>query len=77
MIIKVNGKTLEELEKEKPRELNIPHHIDRWYDRHERSWVVQLKDKFDNQIGEAIYVYSKEKAIIEENKLREEYKLDS
>ena len=29
--------------------------IEYWYDRRSRNWIVQLKDKDDNQIGEAFY----------------------
>lgn len=29
--------------------------LDQWYDRHTRSWVIQLKDAEGNQIGEADY----------------------
>lgn len=31
-------------------------YVDTWYDRHTRSWVVQLKDRDGNQIGDAEYV---------------------
>lgn len=58
-MIKINGKTPEELEKDIPEGQYIPHHTDCWYNRHEKMWVVQLKDKYDNQIDEAVYVYSK------------------
>jgi hypothetical protein len=37
-------------------------HIERWYDRYTKCWVVQLKDGKGNQIGEAIYVHSKAEA---------------
>lgn len=37
--------------------------IDVWYDRHSKSWVVQKKDRNDNQIGDADYVYSKREAL--------------
>ena len=36
--------------------------IDKWYDRHTRSWVIQLKDESGYQIGNAIYVATKEEA---------------
>ena len=36
--------------------------IDKWYDKFTKSWVVQLKDENDYQIGDAIYVYSKREA---------------
>jgi hypothetical protein len=29
--------------------------VDRWYDRHQRSWVVVRKDAEGNQIGDAFY----------------------
>lgn len=57
--MKINGKTLEKRLKDIPECQNIPHHTDRWYNRHEKSWVVQLKDKYDNQIDGAVYVHSK------------------
>ncbi len=46
--------------------------VDMWYDRHVKSWCIQLKDEQDNQIGECGYVYTKGEAkrikkIIEEN----------
>ena len=58
-----------------PEGIYIPHHTDRWYNRQEKCWVVQLKDKYDNQIDEAIYVYSRQEAINEENYLKEKYNL--
>lgn len=42
---------------------------DRWYDRHTRCWVVQAKDCEDNQVGEAIYVYSKREAVAEQRQM--------
>lgn len=44
-----------------PEDKNIPQgmKIIRWYDRHSRNWVAQLMDKEGNQLGEAVYVYSK------------------
>jgi hypothetical protein len=36
--------------------------IVRWYDRETKSWVVQLKDLDENQIGDAVYVGSKAEA---------------
>jgi len=35
-----------------------------WYDRYTKSWVVQVKDENDNQIGTADYVYSRKEAVI-------------
>lgn len=34
--------------------------IDTWYDRSTRSWVVQLKDREGNQIGDAEYTGNKQ-----------------
>jgi hypothetical protein len=45
---------------------------DRWYDRHVRSWVVQAKDADDNQVGAAVYVYSRREAIAEEKLMKME-----
>jgi len=73
--MKINGKTLEERMRDIPEGQNIPHHIDRWYDRHERSWTIQLKDKYDNQIGDAVHVYSKQEAINAENEFKKEHNL--
>lgn len=50
-----------------PKNQNIPHHVDMWYDRHSRNWIVQLKDVYDNQIREAEYSHKKETAL--KNKL--------
>lgn len=44
---------------------------DRWYDRRTRNWVVQAKDAADNQVGEAVYVYTKREAIAEERIMRD------
>lgn len=30
--------------------------LDRWYDKSTRQWIVTLKDKEDNQVGDAIFV---------------------
>lgn len=35
-------------------------YIDTWYDRHTRSYVVQLKDREGNQLGEAEYYGNKD-----------------
>jgi hypothetical protein len=37
--------------------------IDVWYDRYTNSWVTQLKDGEENQIGNADYVHSKREAV--------------
>jgi hypothetical protein len=41
-----------------------------WYNRAERSWVVQSFDSEGNQIGDAAYVYTRQEAE-REQKLRE------
>lgn len=52
-----------------------PYKVDRWYDRHTKSWVVQLKDEDGNQIGNATYLGLKHQAITEENRMKKEYNL--
>ena len=37
--------------------------IEKWYDQHTKSYVIQKKDKDGNQIGEAIYCGNKEEAV--------------
>lgn len=39
----------------------------RWYDCHTRSWVIQTKDNYGNQVGEASYVGTESGAIAEVN----------
>lgn len=38
------------------------HHVEHWYDKNTRSWVVQRKDKAGNQVGTADYVHSAREA---------------
>lgn len=45
---------------------------DRWYDKRSRNWIVQAKDADDNQVGEAVYVYTKREAIDEERRINRE-----
>jgi hypothetical protein len=56
-----------------------PATVQRWYNREERAWVVQLLDVEGYQIGEAIYVSSTNggRAIAEraEQELRQQYGL--
>ena len=53
-----------------------PHHVDMWYDKNTRSWVIQLKSKDDFQIGDADYIGSgKEIALKRKNELEKEHKL--
>ena len=42
--------------------MSNPTRVDMWYDRNTRSWVVQLKDERDDQIGDAVYVATKPEA---------------
>lgn len=44
-------------------------HVAVWYDRQTRSWVIQKKDRYGNQVGEADYVYTKQEALL----LKKEY----
>ncbi len=38
--------------------------IEIWYNRSAKSWVVQMLDDEGNQIGDAVYVYTKREAEI-------------
>jgi hypothetical protein len=59
-----------------PNDQNIPHHVDMWYDRHLRSWVVQLMDVYGNQVtAEADYAYTKQEAISIKKLYEDNYKL--
>lgn len=40
-----------------------PHHVEVWYDRHSKSWVVQLMNVSGYQIDTAVYVHSKREAL--------------
>ena len=53
-----------------------PHHVDMWYNRGERAWVVQLKSEDDYQIGDAEYVGGgKELALQRKKDLEKEHNL--
>lgn len=52
-----------------------PSKVDMWYDRHEYSWVIQLKDTEGNQIGDAIYVHSKPEALKQVDDWKKEFGL--
>jgi hypothetical protein len=47
--------------------------IDVWYDPNTTSWVTQLKDKEENQIGEAQYTHSKKEAMSNANDHKREH----
>lgn len=47
--------------------------VEYWYDRHTRSWVVQVKDDKGNQVGKAHYFGNKEEAIKEADRISNEY----
>ncbi len=36
--------------------------VDTWYDRHQRIWVTQLKNRDGYQIGNTIYSFNKKEA---------------
>jgi hypothetical protein len=40
-----------------------PDHVDMWYDTHTKTWVIQTKDKYNNQIGESEYISGKQSAL--------------
>lgn len=46
--------------------------IDRWYDPHTKSWVIQKKDIYGNQIGDAFYTGNKQDAIDTEEQWKSE-----
>lgn len=48
--------------------------VEKWYDPYTKSWVIQKKDLQGNQIGNATYVHSKEEAVNEENRMKQERK---
>lgn len=43
-----------------------------WYDKQFRTWVVQCKDDKDNQVGDAIYVYTKREAELVAQQLKQQ-----
>lgn len=49
-------------------------HVDAWYDRHTRLWVVQCLDDEGYQVGDATYVYGKASAMITKAQLEGELK---
>jgi len=40
-----------------------PFCVDMWYNRSERSWVIQVKDEDNYQIGDSVYVRTKLEAL--------------
>ena len=52
-----------------------PFSIDMWYSRSERSWVVRIKDEEGNQIGDAVYVYSKPEALNQVEYWNDKYRI--
>lgn len=55
--------------------MNKPTWTDVWYDRHVRSWCIQVKDDEGNSI-DSTYVYSKAEATIIDERNMEYYKID-
>ena len=53
----------------------VPATVDKKYDRQTRSWVVQLKDKWGNQIGDAAKFYLQAEADNQKNNWREEFNI--
>lgn len=51
---------------ESPKSKKPVYTVDRWYDRHTRSWVIQIKDADNFQVGPAVYVNTKSGAIAQE-----------
>ena len=53
-----------------------PHHVEMWYNKQERAWVIQLMSEDGYQIGDSDYVGGgKELAIKYKNDLEKEHKL--
>jgi hypothetical protein len=52
-----------------------PAKIEKWYDRHTRSWVIQIKNKTNDQIGNAEYFGTKEGAENEYKRLKAAYNI--
>lgn len=50
-----------------------PFSIDMWYNRLERSWVVQVKDEENCQIGDSVYVGTKPEALNQVKRWTEKY----
>ncbi len=65
----LNIKTIFNLADE--QENNIISNIDMWYDHHERTWVLQKKNKNGDQLEEAIYVKDKNIAMNTKKELEE------
>ena len=68
MVIKVNGKTLGDIE---PVERECVA-IDCWYDPHYRHWVLYPVDAEGNQLDEATYAFGKKEAQITKSDLETE-----
>lgn len=54
-----------------------PFSVDMWYNRHERSWVIQVKDEDNCQIGNSVYVHSKQEALNQVKYWMEKYDIPS
>ena len=71
MIIKVDGVDVQDLEAFD----EIVVKIDAWYDRHTKDWCIQLLNKDDYQVGDAIRVGNKKDKDCEVKYLKELYQL--
>jgi hypothetical protein len=54
-----------------------PHHVDMFWDRHSKTWVLTIKDKNGFQIGDAAYESNKKRAMELKQELEGEYKIPS
>ena len=52
----------------------IATHVDAWYDRHTRLWVIQKLTDEGYQVGDAVYVYGKADAMETKKQMEEELK---
>ena len=53
-----------------------PVKVDVWYFNEQKSWVVQLKDEENNQVGEADYIYYKKEALKRVEYYKKEYGIE-
>ena len=67
MIIKVNGKPIEEITVD-----HSPVGVDMWYDRHLRMWTLYPVDAEGNQLRYAYYACGKDRALMLKKDIEQE-----
>jgi hypothetical protein len=58
-----------------PENQFVPHHVDVWYDRHERMWIIELKDIYENSLDPIERRYSKVDALKVKESFEKEFNL--